>query len=143
MRVEEVHYLFVYGTLRTGFGSPVRQEIKADVELIGDAVTRGKLYDIGRYPGAVRIADNESGTIRGEVLRLRYPKKVLRILDQYEGYDPEMPAKSEYYRDQEPVRLSDGKEISAWVYWYNFPIEGKRRIRQSDYLQYLKKKQSN
>lgn len=143
MRVEGTQYLFVYGTLRTGLGSPVRREIKADVELIGDAIIRGKLYDIGRYPGAIRIMDEEPGTIRGEVLRLMYPKKVLRILDQYEGYDPEMPAKSEYYRDQQLVRLSDGKEINAWVYWYNFPIEGKRRIRQSDYLEYLKKKQSN
>ena len=143
MRVEEAHYLFVYGTLRTGLGNPVRQEIKADVELIGEAVIRGKLYDIGRYPGAVRITADEYGFIKGEVLRLTHPKKVLRILDQYEGYDPVMQGKSEYYRDHEPVRLPKGKEVVAWVYWYNFPLEGKRRIRHHDYLDYLKTKQSS
>ena len=143
MRVEEPHYLFVYGTLRTGFGNPVRKEIMFDVELIGESVIRGKLYDIGRYPGAVRITDPESGSIKGEVLKIMHPKKVLRILDQYEGFDPEMPGKSEYCRGLIPVRLPKGKEVMAWVYWYNFPVEGKRRIRNNDYVDYLKTKQSS
>ena len=63
-----------------------------DVELVGPAVIRGKLYDIGRYPGAVPGSDKESRQIKGEVLKITHPKKVLRILDQYEGFDPEMPA---------------------------------------------------
>lgn len=143
MRVEEPHYLFVYGTLRTGFGNPVIKEIMQDVELIGESVIRGKLYDIGRYPGAVRITDRESGSIKGEVLKIMHPRKVLRILDQYEGFDPETPGKSEYCRDLTPVRLPKGKEVMAWVYWYNFPVEGKRRIRNNDYVDYLKTKQSS
>jgi gamma-glutamylcyclotransferase (GGCT)/AIG2-like uncharacterized protein YtfP len=143
MRAEEPHYLFVYGTLRTGFNHPVNREIMNDVEWMGESAIRGKLYDIGKYPGALRATDSKQVFIKGEVLRIKYPKKVLRILDQYEGFDPELPGKSEYYRDQELVRLADGKEIKAWVYWYNFPVEGKRRIRHRDYLDYLKKKKSS
>jgi len=143
MQVEEPHYLFVYGTLRTGVGNPLRKEIMYDVELVGPAVIRGKLYDIGRYPGAVPGSDKESRQIKGEVLKITHPKKVLRILDQYEGFDAEMPAKSEFRRDLIPVRLPKGKEVMAWVYWYNLPVEGKRRIRNSDYLDYLKTKQSS
>lgn len=143
MRVEGPQYLFVYGTLRTGFRNPVLKEISADVEWIGETVIRGKLYDIGRYPGAVRITDREFGSIKGEVLKIMHPKKVLRLLDQYEGFNPEMPGKCEYARDLIPVRLPKGTEVMAWVYWYNFPVEGKRRIRNNDYVDYLKTKQSS
>lgn len=111
-----------------------------DVELIGQSVIRGKMYDIGRYPGAVRGADEEPGSIIGEVLKITHPKKVLRILDQYEGFDPEMPERSEYRRELIAVQLPNGKEVMAWVYWYNLPVAGKRRIRNNDYLDYLKTK---
>ena len=140
MKIAEPNYLFVYGTLRTGVGNPVRKELMYDVELIGQSVIRGKMYDIGRYPGAARGADEEPGSIIGEVLKITHPKKVLRILDQYEGFDPEMPERSEYRRELIAVQLPNGKEVMAWVYWYNLPVAGKRRIRNNDYLDYLKTK---
>jgi gamma-glutamylcyclotransferase (GGCT)/AIG2-like uncharacterized protein YtfP len=143
MKIAEPIYLFVYGTLRTGVGNPVRKEIMYDVELIGQSVIRGKMYDIGRYPGAVPGADKEPASIIGEVLKMTHPKKVLRILDQYEGFDPEMPERSEYRRDLIAVQLPNGKEVMAWVYWYNLPVVGKRRIRNNDYLDYLKTKKSS
>ncbi len=132
----------MYGTLRTGFTHPVKLEIKDDVEWIGESAIRGRLYDIGKYPGALRATDHKSVVIKGEVLKIKHPKKVLRILDQYEGYDHRNPGASEYYREQETLTLPNGKEIKAWVYWYNFPVKGKRRIRHKDYLDYLKKKKS-
>lgn len=140
MSNEQSYYLFVYGTLRTGFKHAVKREIRNDVEWLGESSIRGKLYDIGKYPGALRVTDSGSGFIKGEVLKMKHPKKVLRILDEYEGFDPDAPVKSEYFRDQELIHLPDGKEIKAWVYWYNLPIAGKRRIRHKDYLDYLKKK---
>lgn len=140
MKSEEPYYLFVYGTLRSKFSHPVKLEIMNDVEWVGESAIRGRLYDIGKYPGALRVMDKKSVVIKGEVLKIKHPKKVFRILDQYEGFDPENPGKSEYYRDEEMVTLSNGKEIRAWVYWYNFPVEGKRRIRHKDYLDYLRKK---
>ena len=142
MKAEESNYLFVYGTLRTGFANPVRKEIMDDVELIGQAVIRGRMYDIGRYPGAVRGSESEPASIIGEVLRLTHPKKVIRILDQYEGFDPDMLEKSEYRRDLIPVQLPDGTELVAWVYLYNLAVEGKRRIRNNDHFEYLRTKQS-
>lgn len=113
-----------------------------DVELIGESLIRGKLYDIGKYPGALRVEGNTASFIKGEILRIKHPKKVFRILDQYEGYDPEARVRSEYCRGEELISLPNGKEVMAWVYWYNFPVDGKRRIRHHDYVEYLKKKSS-
>ena len=140
MKTLEASYLFVYGTLRKEFLHPVKREIRNDVEWVGTSFIRGRLYDIGSYPGAVRATDNKSVTIKGEILKITHPGKVLRILDQYEGFDPASPENCEYYRDQEVVKLPNGDEIKAWVYWYNFPVKGKRRIRHKDYVEYLKKK---
>ena len=142
MRVQEPTYLFVYGTLRKGFAHPVKREIKDDVEWIGETFIRGRLFDIGKYPGALRIDETKRGCIKGEVLKLTHPRKVFRILDQYEGFNANAPEDSEYRRDLELVRMPDGKEIKAWVYWYNVNVQGKRRIRNQDYLDYLKKKSS-
>jgi gamma-glutamylcyclotransferase (GGCT)/AIG2-like uncharacterized protein YtfP len=55
------------------------------------------------------------------------------------GYDPRQLKNSEYYREKERLVLDDGRKVEAWVYWYNFPVEGKKRIRHKDYLNYLKK----
>lgn len=145
MKNEEPYYLFVYGTLRTGLNHPVIREIKDDVEWMGESFIKGKLFDIGNYPGAVKDIDvknteKKRRSIKGEVYLVKYPKKVFRILDEYEGFQEQFAAGSEYYREQELITLQNGKKIQAWVYWYNLPVEGKRRIRHADYLEYLKKK---
>lgn len=159
------YYLFVYGTLRQGVAVPFKKKIEEEMEYVGRSQITGKLYDIGEYPGAVKtekqklkaenrfgnVTDSATGkqkekakiagsVIRGEVIRINNPKKVMALLDEYEGYDPKKAKTSEYLREKEQVKLEDGKEVEAWVYWYNLPVEGKRRIRHRDYLDYLKKK---
>ena len=120
---------------------PVRFETQNDIDWVGETFIRGKLFDIGRYPGAVKDILGTRSRIKGEVLLVRSPKKVFRILDEYEGFDSNLINKSEYRREKEPLQLANGKEIWSWVYWYNLPVLGKRRIRHFDYLEYLKKKQ--
>jgi gamma-glutamylcyclotransferase (GGCT)/AIG2-like uncharacterized protein YtfP len=140
MEVEIASYLFVYGTLRKGIDNPVKQEIMNDVEWLGESEIRGNIYDIGKYPGAVPAKNNEGGVIKGEILKIKDPEKVLKILDRYEGYNPEELIESEYYRSQEKVKLPDGRDVNAWIYWYNFSVNEKTRIEQNDYLEHLKKK---
>jgi len=140
------------------------------MEFVGRSQIQGKLYDIGDYPGAVKEGkrkekekeeqqlkqrekeqenEKEEGpqkqkqigsVIKGEVVMIKNPRKVMALLDEYEGYDPKKIKTSEYLREKAHVKLDDGKEVEAWVYWYNLPVEGKRRIRHRDYLDYLKKK---
>jgi gamma-glutamylcyclotransferase (GGCT)/AIG2-like uncharacterized protein YtfP len=140
MSAEEPSYLFVYGTLRKGVNNQVKEEIINDVEWIGETEIPGRMYDIGRYPGAVPLTNNERGVIRGEIIKIMYPERVFKLLDHYEGYNPEELDRSEYYRAKEKINLEDGQEIDAWVYWYNFSVDGKKRIESSDYLDYLKNK---
>jgi gamma-glutamylcyclotransferase (GGCT)/AIG2-like uncharacterized protein YtfP len=133
-------YLFVYGTLRKGIASPVSKAIAEDMEWVGFSKVKGELYDIGTYPGAIP-ADSEN-FITGEILKINEPAKVLPVLDGYEGFDPGNGQASEYLRKMEWFDLNDGTRLRAWIYWYNFPVTGKRRITNNDYLQYLQTKQS-
>ena len=135
------NYLFVYGTLRKEFGLGLSEKIKQDMILVGDASIRGELYDIGEYPAALPSKDEKSKII-GEIYELIHPRKVFKLLDEYEGYDKDDLNNSEYYRKKESVTLNNGKEVGAWVYWYNFPIKGKKKIKTKDYIQYLSYKKS-
>lgn len=127
MSTQQPSYLFVYGTLRTSIEIPVKEQIQGHVELIGEAEIKGNLYDMGGYPAAVPAED---GVIKGEVLKITDPEKVFGALDTYEGYN--------YQRRQQEVTLPGGEKINAWVYWYVQSVEGKPRIEEKDYLEYLK-----
>lgn len=122
-------YLFVYGTLRSKVEIPLKKEIAKWWELIGEAETRGKLYDMGDYPAAVPAGADENSFIKGEVYLVHDPEKVFGVLDKYEG--------AAYSRKQEPVTLPDGTQVQAWVYWYIQSVEGKLLIENKDYIAYL------
>jgi gamma-glutamylcyclotransferase (GGCT)/AIG2-like uncharacterized protein YtfP len=104
-----------------------------DADFVDHARMRGLLFDLGRYPGATP-ADDSNSQVLGDVYRLRKPEKILESLDRYEGFDPSQPSGSEYRRVRRKVKLASGKEILAWVYLYNQPTEGQRRIRSGNYL---------
>ena len=125
-------YLFVYGTLRSKIDIPVKQEIAKHWQLIGASEVKGKLYDMGDYPAAVPADSGDNSTIEGEVYLINEPTPVFAVLDKYEG--------EAYTRKLEPVKLPDGREVQAWVYWYTNPVTGKTRITDNDYLKYREKK---
>ena len=97
--------LFAYGTLMRGL--PLHPLIEGRAEFVGAGSIRGRLVDLRGYPGAL---PDIVGTIRGEVYRLRSPG-LLAALDSAEG--------PEFRRCQTLVRLDDGLEVSAWVYWFD------------------------
>jgi len=132
-------YLFVYGTLRKNYDLKLKNRVKDDLEYVGKAKVGASLYDIGRYPGAVR--SNTGQEVIGDVFLLNDPDKVFRVLDKYEGYHQEDKTNnSEFIRKRNLVKLNSGKNVNAWVYWYNFGPQNKTKIRQKDYLNYLKNK---
>jgi len=93
-----------------------------------DCQFEGQLYDLGRFPGAVRGA----GTIHGELFRIESPDAVER-LDRYEGYDPARTAASLFVR--RPVTLTAPDE-PAWVYWYNHAPGDAARVPSGDWARY-------
>ena len=132
-------YLFVYGTLRKGFSSPIYKSIVEDIEWMGYSRVKGKLFDIGEYPGAVPC--ESENYIVGEIIKIKAPAKVLELLDDYECCYPGNTKRSEYERKKEWFELKDGTRVEAWIYWYNLPVKNRQPIPSNDYLNYLQIKQ--
>jgi gamma-glutamylcyclotransferase (GGCT)/AIG2-like uncharacterized protein YtfP len=129
-------YLFVYGTLRKNYNLRLKNRVKNDLEYVGKAKIGASLYDLGRYPGAVK--DKEGHEIIGDVFLLSDPDRVFKILDEYEGYQEDETEDSEFIRKRNRVKLNSGKNVNAWVYWYNLNPGNKVKIKHKDYLNYLK-----
>lgn len=122
--------LFAYGTLCRGLS---RHSALRDCELLGPATCRGRLVDVGSYPGLLA----GDGTVRGELYQLR-GAETLRTLDAIEGYDPADEPGSLYLRRLIRVlRIDTEVEVDAFAYLYRGASEGLRAIPHGDYRQYL------
>jgi gamma-glutamylcyclotransferase (GGCT)/AIG2-like uncharacterized protein YtfP len=133
-------YLFVYGTLRKGYDLKLMNKVNHLIRYVGQGKVNADLYDLGRYPGAIRSSKGRE--VIGDIFELSDPEKVLRSLDRYEGIGAGRAA-SEFVRRRSRVRLRSGKTITAWVYWYNFDPANKIRIKHKNYLNYLKNKRTH
>lgn len=129
--------VFFYGTLMAGFDRRRRAGIDDKLQYIGRGAIQGALFDVGLYPAALPAAE---GHVWGEVYAMSDPPKVLRALDEIEGFSEGNPDRSLYRRERTDVLLPDGKFASAWVYFYNAPLGRAQRIESGDYLQHLKVK---
>ena len=124
--------LFVYGTLRRGSPHPMRRALDEGAAFIGEGTVPGRLYEIDGYPGLLppRTAEER---VRGDLFRILDPS-LLDRLDDYEECSPRFPPPHEYRRVRRIVRLDDGREYSAWVYEYLFPVREERFIPSGDYF---------
>lgn len=128
--MEQKNYLFVYGTLRKNYKLKLKDKVADSIKYFGQAKVSASLYDIGKYPGAIK-EDNRNEVI-GDVFVVNDPKRVFKVLDEYEG--------DEFKRQKNRVRLRSGKSVNAWIYWYDQKPVGKRRIPYKNYLNYLRHK---
>lgn len=138
-------HVFFYGTLMSGF--PLRREVAVDDHLrfVGRGRIRGRLFDLGRYPGAVAVGRER---VYGETYVIIGPRaEVLEVLDQAEGCGAVVPSPGarvakgaqpgQYVRTVVPVTLDAGAELPAWVYFYNSTLTGAVHIPSGDYRAYL------
>jgi gamma-glutamylcyclotransferase (GGCT)/AIG2-like uncharacterized protein YtfP len=126
-------HLFVYGTLSPRHAPP---EIAATVRRlrpVGQATVRGRLYDLGKYPGAV-LNEKSRSLIRGEVFELPEDQSTLTSLDNYEGFEPGKRNSSLFLRRAYPVTMDDGKRVRCWVYVYNGTMKDALPVRNGRYL---------
>ncbi len=121
-------YLFVYGTLRNDYNLKLKNQVAKDFEYIGRAKVEASLYDLGKYPGAIK--ENNKNEVVGDVFLIENPDRTFKILDRYEG--------NKFTRNKSRIRLRSGKSIDAWVYWYNQKPMEKQKINYKDYFNYLK-----
>jgi len=107
--------LFIYGTLMRGECRFKILERDCGIQDIQEATARGRLLDLGAYPGMVEAGHSES-SVRGEVCTLRDPEKALGILDEVEEFLGWNRSPSMYERVLISVCRSDGSRQVAWTY---------------------------
>lgn len=110
------HMVFVYGSLKAGFGNHHLLEGRGDVGIIGDAVTvtpQWWMLSLRAYPGVVKLppsylTKHHGYNIIGELYEVS--DTVLGDLDTLEG-------NGSFYR-RELVELDIGEEetVQAWMY---------------------------
>lgn len=126
-------HLFVYGTLRPGDAPEEIASIVKHFRRLGSAHVRGRLYDLGEFPGAV--PDPSSRTmIYGELVALPPDERILEALDRYEEFDPLAPKKSLFVRKKVKVLMVNGSRREGWIYVYNRPRGTAKLVRGGDYL---------
>ena len=101
--------------------------LAAKLRPVGEGFVRGALYDLGQYPGAVPDSRANS-RIAGTVMELPEDENFLRLLDDYEGFDPKAPKASEFVRERQMVELSDQRRLECWFYRYNVKPDEARII---------------
>ncbi len=123
--------IFVYGTFRRGFG---RRRIlwRLGARYVGEGIVRGELFNLGGFPGAQK-SKTASARIAGEIYQLRNPVHALKVLDRVEDSYGTDPASSFFRRETAEVLLSDGRRVTAWVYWLTRVPWPARRILSGDY----------
>ena len=134
------HFVFVYGSLRSGFQSTAYEYISRYFNFFGEAKVKGKLFDLGEYPGAVPT--QEDTFIRGELYIVKNENEfswAIAQLDDYEGVLVEPNEKPLYRREIADIYVNDAI-VPAWIYWYNGNVSDKPVISSGDILDYLKKK---
>ncbi len=135
-----IPFLFVYGSLRSGFQSEAYQYISQYFELVGNATTQGFLVDLGSYPAA--IPTDADKIIIGELYKLRSEAEhdwAFAQLDDYEGVLVEAHEQQMYRRAIATINF-DNHEITSWIYWYNGDVTGKQVIGSGDIFDYIKNK---
>jgi gamma-glutamylcyclotransferase (GGCT)/AIG2-like uncharacterized protein YtfP len=116
-------HLFVYGTLRRG--APMHALLERDVAWVAEARIRGRLYDLGAFPGLTDGSRDEF--VQGELYRItRDPERLLDALDRYEG--------RAFKRVVREVQPQPGAPVRAWVFLFEGSVRGKQRIESGDYL---------
>lgn len=93
---------------------------------------RGRLYQLGGYPGLVPTSEPDAW-VQGEVYVLENPSELLVRLDEYEGCGPDSGKPHEFVRDQREAVLETGESDLVWVYIYKGAIAGRDEILSGDY----------
>ena len=120
--VINVYNVFVYGSLKKGFGN---HGFLSQSEFLGEAVTvesRFKMVSLGSFPG---VYDTGSDKIKGEIYSIN--QYTLRNLDRLESEG------SFYSRRTFSFELSSGEIIDARIYILLDDFSGRSDEEDEDY----------
>jgi gamma-glutamylcyclotransferase (GGCT)/AIG2-like uncharacterized protein YtfP len=118
------NYLFVYGTLLRRSRHPMARFLEQRARYVGTAKVRGRLYDLGRFPGMTPTTADE--WVQGDLYDLGDGSTTLAELDAYELAESPLPAVFE--RQAGDVTRGDGTSVTAWIWWYRGDVAESQRI---------------
>ncbi|MEX0883100.1 MAG: gamma-glutamylcyclotransferase family protein [Cyclobacteriaceae bacterium] len=131
--------LFVYGTLRRGFGHPMAELLDQNASYLGKGFFQGTMFDLGPYPVVVAAPFSEHNVV-GDLYFLKHPKKVLSIMDDYEGVNEVLETGVIFKRKKVYVYLMNGSKQMAWAYLHEGYTDHLAPILNGDYLEFVKKR---
>ncbi len=103
----------------------MHRKLRAEADFVGGGTFRGRLYDLGAYPGAI-LSRSNGDRVRGEIYRLREPARTLGALDAYEDRS--------FHRLKATIRRENGDKTRCWIYLYALPVTRFRRIVGGEYV---------
>jgi len=127
-------YLFVYGTLLDE-RNPFALYLKNSCSLYKKGKIKGKLFDLGEYPGAILQAAGEQ-FVHGSIFLMDNPDETLKKIDDYEGFGSAHLQPNEFIRELTEVETDD-EPLLCWAYLYNKPVDGHWHIDSGDYMKYI------
>ena len=110
---DKTESLFVYGTLKPGFGN--HRRIAHHVQSASPATIQGILVDLGAFPALIR------GNGRDRGILLAIDPQALTITDLIEGFRANNREQSFYVRERVEVDLAGGEVAEAWTYFIAHP----------------------
>jgi gamma-glutamylcyclotransferase (GGCT)/AIG2-like uncharacterized protein YtfP len=123
------NYLFVYGTLLDD-DNEFGRYLEHNCSFYAKGRFKGRLYDIGEYPGAV--ADDSNGYVYGSIYIMNNAIETLKFLDDYEGFGEDQEQPNLFVREVIEVETNKGL-INCEAYLYNLSVDGLRVIESGDY----------
>lgn len=138
--MNEPRILFVYGTLRRDPAHELFHLLARHGHFLGDARVRGRLFDLGSYPGMT--LDDDNGYVLGELYEITSNwVHVMTRLDEYEGCTANDPEPHEYRRELVEALQPTGTAINAWAYVLNRDPIGLPVIESGDYVSWRRSSQ--
>ena len=128
-----INKLFIYGSLLetdNEFG----RYLKKHATIYKPGKFKGKLYDVGDYPGALHLPDTDY-KVHGMIIKLDDVEETLKYIDDYEGFGEDQLQPNLFIRKLLTVQTADGN-VKCWVYLYNHPTTHLKQILSGDYLSY-------
>jgi gamma-glutamylcyclotransferase (GGCT)/AIG2-like uncharacterized protein YtfP len=123
--------LVLYGSLRHGQPDFHRLALDKALDWLGPCEVRGRLYDLGPYPG---FSPEGRSLVFGDLFAIR-DSAALDRLDAFEGYVADDPLGSLYLRRRIALHRPSGE---AWIYVYNGVLAAAPAVGSGDWLDYLR-----
>jgi gamma-glutamylcyclotransferase (GGCT)/AIG2-like uncharacterized protein YtfP len=126
-------YLFVYGTLLLS-GNEFAIYLQKNSAFYKKGKFRGKLYNVGEYPGAIEITEGDL-YVHGIIVKLNNATVILKHIDHYEGFRAGQTKPYLFVRNLIEAETNNGI-VKCWVYLYNHSVNDLYLIKSGDYLKH-------